>query len=36
MLMEIQEMQAIKWFKEKYGSKDFKFTLREFMPHAII
>ena len=36
MLMEIQEMQAIKWFKEKYGLKDFKFTMREFKPHAII
>ena len=36
MGMKIQEMQAIKWFKEKYGSKDFKFALREFMPQAII
>ena len=41
MDIEIQEMQALKmqalkWFKEKYGSKNFKFALREFMPRAII
>ena len=36
MDMEIQEMQALKWFKEKYGPKDFKFTMRKFKPYAII
>jgi hypothetical protein len=34
--MKIQEMQVFKWFKGKYGLKDFKFALREFKPRAII
>ena len=36
MRMETQEMQALEWFKKKYGLKDFKFTLRKFKPRAII
>ena len=36
MRMETQEMQALEWFKKKYGLKNFKFTLRKFKPCAII
>ena len=36
MDIEIQEIQAIEWFKERYGLKDFKFTMRKFKPYAII
>ena len=34
--MMATESDVLFWFKNNYGTRKFKFALREFMPHAII